>query len=149
MIPRHINTMISYIYKGHNLKVMNQGKIVDVRETFKEMQLAMDFQTPILKYFYPLESDIVSGVNLKKSSQMFRDKKIVFSKNIVHFDGIKLESLEDIQKERHHKFWCDDQGALQANIEDNIYIKTDKNEKKSGEEKKDEGGKRVGDNNET
>lgn len=105
------------------------------------MQLAMEFQTPILKYFYPLESDIVSGEGLKKSEKIFKDKKIVFSKNIVHFDGLKLESLKDIQKGEHHKFWHDDEGGLQTS--------SVSNENKSGEEKKDEGGKRVGDNNET
>jgi len=105
------------------------------------MQLAMEFQTPILKYFYPLESDIVSGEGLKKSEKIFKDKKIVFSKNIVHFDGLKLESLKDILNGEHHKFWHDEEGGLQTS--------SVSNENKSGEEKKDEGGKRVGDNNET
>ena len=141
VIPRHINTMISYIYKGHNLKIMNKGRIVDIRETFKEMQLAMDFQTPILKYFYPLESDIVSGMNLNKSEKLFKDRKIIFSKNIVHFDGIKLESLDDIKKGEHHKFFYQDKEktVLKSGSEPN---------EKPGEEKKDDSGRRVGDNNE-
>lgn len=32
------------------------------------------------------------------------EKKIKFSKDIVHFDGIKLESQNDLETNMHHKF---------------------------------------------
>ena len=56
-----MNNILSYIYKGHNLKILQDNNVFHVRESLTEMDLAMKFQTPILKHFYPLESDVVSG----------------------------------------------------------------------------------------
>ena len=63
VIPRHMNHMISYIYHGHNLKIYQNDGIVDIRENITNMQLGMKFQTPLFKYFFPSESDVVSGLN--------------------------------------------------------------------------------------
>jgi len=65
--------------------------------------LATHFQAPILKYFYPLESDIVSGNNIEKFEKIIKNK-LTFSKEIVHFDGLKLENEQDIKDSKHHKF---------------------------------------------
>ena len=40
VIPRHMNFMLSYIYQGHNLKILIDGKTVDVREKMSDMSLA-------------------------------------------------------------------------------------------------------------
>lgn len=94
-----MNNMLSYIYKGHNLKILHENKVHHVRESITEMDLAMKFQTPILKHFYPLESDVVSGQNLDKSEALrelkakLANQKISFTPHIVHFDGINLENL--------------------------------------------------------
>ena len=103
VIPRHINFMLSYIYEGHNMKILVDDKTVDVKERINDMSLATKFQSPIPKFFYPLESDVVSGNNSDLIAQIMKTK-LKFSKNIVHFDGLKLESEYDIETNMHHKF---------------------------------------------
>lgn len=104
-----MSNMLSYIYKGHNLKIFHENKVHHVRESLTEMDLAMKFQTPILKHFYPLESDVISGQNLENGEGLrelkakLEDRKITFSPHVVHFDGINLENLENIKEKTHVK----------------------------------------------
>jgi len=37
VVPRHMNFMLSYIYEGHNLKILVDGKTIDVREKINDM----------------------------------------------------------------------------------------------------------------
>ena len=66
------------------------------------MILAPHFQSPILKYFYDLESDVVSAQHCKiledtEDRKKFKgelgSKGIEFSEDIVHFDGISFHKI--------------------------------------------------------
>lgn len=43
-----------------------------------------------------------------------KEKKIKFSKDIVHFDGLKIESQEDLDNNKHHKFIINEEGKLES-----------------------------------
>ena len=83
------------------------------------MKLAPHFQSPILKYFYDVESDIVSGLIGKGDDEtearkefrreMIEQKKIVFSKEIVHFDGTCFQNLGDKEEGEYKMIEWDEQ----------------------------------------